>query len=69
MSPLILAASLVASPPVSASAEARAVVRIERPAIVTAQQWKTAPPEVKRHERIIKDEHGEPQLQRVLDYE
>ena len=66
---LIAIASMVAAAPTPASVQAGAFVRIERAALINAEAWKQAGPEVKRRERIIKDERGEPQLQRVVEFE
>ena len=66
---LIGIASMVAAAAAPASVQARAFVRIEHAAVINADAWKRAAPEAKRRERIIKDEQGELQLQRVLEYE
>lgn len=52
----------------SATAQAKAMVRIERPAIANEEEWK-GPPQQRRRERIIKDERGGRQLQRLFEYE
>lgn len=66
------AASFAVSEPTSRSigAEPGSFLRvIERPAMVNAEEWKRASPERKRRERIIHDERGELQLQRLFEYE
>lgn len=68
---LIVSAAL-ASPtptPTPAAVTARVFVRIERPALASAQEWKRAPSDSSRRERLIRDERGELQLQRVFEYE
>lgn len=48
--------------------QARAFVRIERPAVATANQWNSAEGPQKR-ERVIIDERGEQRLLRLFEYE
>jgi len=66
---LFAAVSIAASGPTSLPTQARAFVRIERPALVNAAQWERAAPGVIRHERVVRDERGELQLQRVFEYQ
>lgn len=67
---LIAAASMVTSEPAARSAaEARVSVRIERPALASAQEWTRASTQLNRRERIVRDERGALQLQRVIEYE
>ena len=66
---LIAAASVAVPAPTPSSVTARAFVRIERAALANAQEWTRPSNEVNRRERIVKDERGALQLQRVFDYE
>lgn len=61
------AAAALSSP--SATAQAKAMVRVERPAIANEEEWKGRPMQQRHRERIIKDERGERQLQRLFEYE
>ena len=61
-------AAIVASS-ASVAAQARAFVRIERPAIVSADWWRHAPAGAHRRERIVKDEDGERRLLRLFEYQ
>jgi hypothetical protein len=64
------AAAASATPtPTPAVVSARVFVRIERPALASAQEWNRASSESNRRERLIRDERGELQLQRVFEYE
>jgi hypothetical protein len=69
MTLLIVAAALASPAPTPASASARVWLRIERPALASAQEWNRASTESTRRERVIRDEKGELQLQRVFEYE
>jgi len=75
MLPLIAAAaaaSIIVSEPASQSigAEPGSFLRVlGRPAMVNAEEWKRATPERKRRERLIQDERGKLQLQRLFEYE
>ena len=62
-------AAIVASSVISSPIQARAFVRIERPAIVSADWWRHAPAGAHRRERIVKDEDGERRLLRLFEYE
>lgn len=67
---LIASAAIAASPtPIRASTGARAFIRIERPAVVNADEWKHPSPDAKHRERIVTDERGQLQFQRVLEFE
>ena len=66
---LIAAAAMAAPPPVAASFESRAFVRIQRGVKANAEEWERPSPEFNRRERIVKDERGQSQLQRVFEYE
>jgi hypothetical protein len=66
---LIIAASIVTAAPTSSAVQAQAFIRIERPALASADEWKHASTEAKRRERVIKDERGQLQMQRVFEYE
>ena len=69
MSILIAAAAYVASPRTSSLAEGRAFAHIERAAAIGAKEWTQPATTLQRRERIVKDEEGNPQLQRITDYE
>lgn len=51
-------------------AHARAIVtiRVERPAIANEKEWRISSP-TSRREMIRLDEHGQPMLLRVIEYE
>jgi hypothetical protein len=66
---LILAASVVTAVPTSSSTQGLAFVRIERAAVASADEWKRPSSDAKRRERVIKDERGQLQVQRVFEYE
>jgi hypothetical protein len=66
---IIAAAAIVGSPPVSSSVQGRAFLRVEHAAVISAEEWTRARPDLKRRERIIKDERGEPQFQRLVEFE
>lgn len=77
---MISAAALAASPGPAAAVAAstaptystigtRAFLRIERAVAVTADEWRNAPPTQKRRERLVLDERGDIQLQRVIEFE
>jgi hypothetical protein len=66
---LMAAVSTVAASPAVPAARARATVRVERPAVANAEQWKRAAPELRRYERLIEDERGRFRLLRLIEYE
>lgn len=68
---LVAAASILSfGPTSSASVRPRSPLRVfEQPAVATAEEWKRISPQARRRERIIKDERGELQLQRVFEYQ
>ena len=67
---LIMTAASIATPVLTASAsEVRAFIRIERGVRINAEEWARSSSEAARRERIVKDEQGQLQLQRVVDYE
>lgn len=45
------------------------MVRIERPALASEEEWKRSTLRLNRRERIITNERGEQQLQRLFEYE
>lgn len=53
-------------PPVSVDAQARATIRIERPAVANSNEWENSP---HRREIIVRGEHGEPVLVRLIEYQ
>jgi hypothetical protein len=66
---VIAAAAIAPMPPApKASAQAQARVRIERPAIVTREEWEKLPQSV-RSEKIVRDEHGRPMLLRLKEHQ
>lgn len=66
---LVAAAAAAATLSPSATAQAKAMVRIERPALASEEEWKRSAMRQNRRERIIKNERGEQQLQRLFEYE
>ena len=62
--PILIAAAAVASGPVKA--EARATIRILRPAIVSAEVWRTDP---RRKERMVTDQQGQQRALRTIEFE
>jgi len=66
---LIAAAAFVASPRASSFTEGRTFARVEHAVAVRGEEWTHAAPELQRRERIVRDDQGRPQLQRVIDYQ
>lgn len=63
-----IAVAVAGTTSTASPSQARAFVRIERPAIATADRWKSAAGPQKR-ERVILDERGEQRLLRLFEYE
>jgi hypothetical protein len=67
---LLIATTAVAAvppPPRPAQVQARAIVRIMRPAIASSKAWELSPKGA-RKETIRRDERGEPVLLRLIEY-
>jgi hypothetical protein len=67
---LVIAAAAAAPIPQAPpeSAQARATVRIERPAIVSREEWEKLPRSA-RSERIVPDEQGRQMLLRLIEHQ
>ena len=64
---LIVSAALPPQAP-RVAVQARATIRIERPATGSEKQWKNVP-DASRRETIIKNESGDPVLLRIVEYQ
>jgi len=65
---LAIIAAIASSPTLPADGQARAAVRIERPAVGAADQWKNAAPSARR--QIVRaDEKGNLIVMRIVDYQ
>lgn len=65
---LVLAGAATSTATVGPEVQARAVVRVERPAVATQKEWERLPP-ARRRELVRKDELGRPVAIRVIEYE
>jgi hypothetical protein len=68
---LLIASTAVASVPPGprpADVQARATIRILRPAIANHQEWDLSP-KASRKETIRKDDHGQRVLLRLIEYQ
>jgi hypothetical protein len=62
------AVAIVSKPVASATAQATATIRIERPAIASDKEW-NQPAKASRREVVRRDERGRPMLLRVIEYQ
>lgn len=65
---LFLASTAVTlAPPARSEAQATASIRIERPAIANSKAWDRTPA-ASRRQIIVRDEHGQPVLVRIIEF-
>jgi len=66
---LILASTAATlAPPTRIETQATATIRIERPAIANSKEWQRSPV-TSRREIIVRDEHGQPVLVRIIEFQ